>query len=122
MSGPMMTYFTHAIGSGHTRPYRDSEMKYALETLAIEKSRLIVAIREMRSLPVSDGDYPTARIDEHQRLIEELEAAINVVNDAVEARQVQSELRSKEWWAARPKYQSPPQGPPAEPDVSNEPV
>ena len=44
-------------------------LDYAFETLEIEKHRLLSAIREMRSLPVTGDDFPIGRIEEHNGMI-----------------------------------------------------
>ena len=72
-------------------------MKYAFETLEIEKHRLLRAIREIRSMPTSGEDYPLDRIKEHMEMIAELDHAIATLQHAIEAAQRQRELEHEKW-------------------------
>jgi hypothetical protein len=81
-------------------------MKYAIETLEIEKSRLIRAIREMRSLPVLGDDYPSTRIDEHKKSLEELEDAISTIKGEIANRQRKFELEIERGKEAMRKHKS----------------
>jgi hypothetical protein len=72
-------------------------MKYAFETLEIEKHRLLRAIREMRSLPVSSDDFPLERIKEHTELIAELDHAIATLKSGVEEAQRRPEAAYERW-------------------------
>jgi dynactin complex subunit len=81
-------------------------MIYAIETLEIEKSRLIKAIRELRSLPVSGDDYPTGRIDEHKQKLEELERSISFLEREIENQKLRWEQQLELSKEAMKKYQS----------------
>jgi hypothetical protein len=62
-----------------------NSLRYAIETLEIEKHRLSGAIREMRAIPMTGENYPGTRIREHKKSIEDVELAIAVLRNSIEA-------------------------------------
>jgi hypothetical protein len=66
-------------------------MTYAIETLEIEKSRLIKIIREFQAMPVIADERPTVRIADHSQLLREVEEAIVLLQKEEDARQLKHE-------------------------------
>jgi hypothetical protein len=64
------------------------QMRHAIETLEIERSRLLKSIRELRSLPVVGEEYPLDRINENTLCLSEIDSAILLVRDCLEAARV----------------------------------
>ncbi len=61
------------------------QMRYALDTLETERSRLVKSIREMRSRPITGSDYPLPRINENRASLNEIDNAIKLVRNCIEA-------------------------------------
>jgi hypothetical protein len=62
---------------------RDDDLRYAIETLEIEQSRLAEAIRKMRALPVADDDYPGTRVKEQRDAYHSVEQVITFLHHAM---------------------------------------
>jgi hypothetical protein len=91
-----------------TPKYHYRKLDYALETLQIEKHRLVRAIREMRAMPVSGDDYPAQRIKDHGENLEAIEIGITLFEGAIESSRIahereraESDKRMRESEAAR---------------------
>jgi hypothetical protein len=54
-------------------------MKYAIQTLEIEKARLLGALRAFGSLPVVGDDFPYGRFQDHEIQMRELDRAIHAL-------------------------------------------
>jgi hypothetical protein len=61
------------------------QMRYAIETLEIERSRLLKSIRELRSLPATGEDFPLTRINENLASLNEIDNTIKLVRNCIEA-------------------------------------
>jgi hypothetical protein len=72
-------------------PHGISDLRFTIDTLEIERSRLMKAIRKMRSLPKTEDEYPLSRIRENEAQLAEIETSIVLlracVRSAIESRQ-----------------------------------
>jgi hypothetical protein len=79
-----------------TRPVVPSvdALRYAIETLEIEKSRLVEAIRAMRAMAVTEDDYPGPRVKEQRDALQSVEQSIVFLHQAADQsrRNLQLEL------------------------------
>jgi hypothetical protein len=69
-------------------------LQYAIETLEIEKSRLVEAIRAMRAMAVTEDDYPGPRVKEQRDALQSVEQSIVFLHQAADQsrRNLQLEL------------------------------
>jgi hypothetical protein len=61
------------------------QLRHAIKTLEIERSRLAKLIREPRSVSETRPDGPEPRINELKICLDEVKAAISLIHDCVEA-------------------------------------
>jgi membrane glycosyltransferase len=59
-------------------------LQYAIETMEIEKSRLVEAIRAMRAMAATEDDYPGTRVKEQRDALESVEQSIAFLHQAVD--------------------------------------
>jgi hypothetical protein len=83
------------------------QLRFAIETLEIERCRLLKAIRKLRSVPTTDNEYLFYRINEHTVCLSEIVNAISLIRICVEAarqaRQHEYALPAKRSQKPRPK-------------------
>jgi hypothetical protein len=62
---------------------QDEELRYSIETLEIERSRLIEAIRAMRAMATTEDDYPGTRVKEQRDLLQGVEHVLEFLRQAL---------------------------------------
>jgi hypothetical protein len=78
-------------------PYRTKSraLQYAIETIEIERSRLVEAVRAMRALPVTADDYPEERANEQRDALHGIELSLIFLRQAVETGERESQIESE---------------------------
>jgi hypothetical protein len=81
---------------------RADGLEYAIETLEIERSRLVEAIRAMRAMAVNEDDYPGTRVKEQRDSLESIERVLVFLRQAVEQskRNLMIAIASPHPWSA----------------------
>jgi hypothetical protein len=88
------------------------QLRFAIETLEIERCRLLKAIRTLRAVPTTGNEYLSYRINEHTACLSEIENGISLIRICVEAareaRQHEYPLPAKTPQKPRPKQSKAP--------------
>ena len=83
---------------------RATDFQHAIETLEIEQSRLIEAIRAMRAMAVSEDDYPGTRVKEQKDALHNVEQVIAFLRQAVETSRREVNLMAERRFGSNPQH------------------
>jgi hypothetical protein len=72
-------------------------LQYAIETIEIERARLVEAVRAMRALPVTADDYPEARANEQSAALLGIDLALSFLRQAIETGERVCQIESERW-------------------------
>ena len=87
----------HAVKFVASVPSVDA-LRYAIETLEIEKSRLVEAIRVMRAMAVTEDDYPGPRVKEQRDALQSVEQSIAFLHQAADQSRRNRHELERSWW------------------------
>jgi hypothetical protein len=79
-------------------------LQYAIETLEIEKSRLVEAIRAMRAMAVTEDDYAGPRVKEQRDAPQSVEQSIAFLHQAADQSHRNRQLEQERPWGSNAEH------------------